>query len=93
MPDDNRHPRTRLKELRRRIVASVAKLLVWGKGRNETLERRGERDPVCTNCGAAAISVEVRLCEDCAEDCPDLKQPIVEARRLEAREQEWKDNR
>ncbi len=51
--------------------------------------------PICTNCPNKATINEagVHLCQDCAEDHPHWLLPIIDARRLEAREQEWKDLR
>lgn len=49
----------------------------------------------CDNCSLDATIKEagVFLCEDCAENRPEMLQPIFDARRRESDLQDWKDSR
>ena len=98
MCDGRRKPKIqlgrRLAATRKRIVASGKRLLGWDELDAEVQERRGEWIPRCTNCGtneATIIEAGVCICQDCAEDNPQLQQPVIEARKAERDFQEWKD--
>ena len=68
-------------------------MLERGESYNERVVRPERRTPVCANCEVDEALEGCDHCEQCLEDIPELRRPYIEARRLEAQEQQWKDER